>query len=307
MFERGLVGRGSASWASGGILFPLHPADVSGKNLQLLKASLATYQDWAKELAETSGIDPQYLASGLDIRTQAGEAQAWETLCSSLGYAFQSENGKNTGDRELFLSKVAQVRSPRLLRALKAAVLRLGGAIFQNTAVTGLCASSGKLNGVKTASGRHASELVVLCAGAWSSGLLPELPITPVRGQMLALRSEPGMLSSIVLKQRKYLVPRSDGIILAGSTLEQCGFDDSPTEPGRAELQSAALALDSRCKSLPLVAHWSGLRPMPMTGQTMIEWSRQHENLLINVGQYRLGMTLAPASAADALRQIEAL
>jgi glycine oxidase len=142
---------------------------------------------------------------------------------------------------------------------------------------------------------------VVICAGAWSAEVLKNLSaplkIEPVKGQMLLFKFKQQPIASILLHGGRYLIPRRDGHMLIGSTLEYRGFDKSPTPAAKQSL------LDSAYKILPMlkrhkpVAQWSGLRPAAPEGIPFIGKLEGFENLYINAGQFRNGLVLAPASA----------
>jgi glycine oxidase len=142
---------------------------------------------------------------------------------------------------------------------------------------------------------------VVIAGGAWSAALLRDtgldLPVTPVRGQMIQFKARPGLLRHIVLDRDHYLVPRQDGLILAGSTLEHVGFDKSTTQAARDLLRERALQLVPALADCPIVRHWAGLRPGSKDGIPLIDEHPQIRGLYVNAGHYRNGVGMAPASA----------
>ena len=140
------------------------------------------------------------------------------------------------------------MRNPRLLQALMKAVELRGGVIVEDTEVTRWNMAGGRVRSVSTSRGEeYAAANYVVTAGAWSGRLLHQLAlkldIWPVRGQILLFRADPGLLDVIVLKEPEkfYLIPRRDGHILAGSTLEDAGFDKGPNRrgPGDATCKGA--------------------------------------------------------------------
>ncbi len=150
----------------------------------------------------------------------------------------------------LWLPGVCQVRNPRLLQALMKAVELRGGVIVEDTEVTRWNMAGGRVRSVGTSRGEeYAAANYVVTAGAWSGRLLHQfalkLDIWPVRGQILLFRADPGLLDVIVLKEPEkfYLIPRRDGHVLAGSTLEDAGFDKGGTAEGREMLLAIARAL----------------------------------------------------------------
>lgn len=304
VIERGQIGPGGASWAGGGILAPLDPAQLDPDLLPLLQDSLAVYADWCARLREDSGIDPEYRVSGMSVLAPAdgGAWRKWAGTCGLRVDAGRSQRGVGcTRDSVVDLPGVAQVRSPRLLRALAAAVRARGGMIIENEAVVALDES-----GVLTARRRLVAGLVVIAAGAWSGELDAAARVVPVKGQMLLFEAAGEPLDRILLHRDMYLIPRRDGCIVAGSTLEYAGFDSTPTIAGRERILSALREFAPSLAEREPIAHWAGLRPAPMHGALpSVEWSKQHPGRLLNCGHHRLGITLAPGSARRIARVIE--
>ena len=297
VIERGVVGRGSASWAGGGILSPLEPDGVDEATTPLLRDSLARYAAWCDGLHQASGIDPEYLVSGLQVLAPA-DAGAWQQAARRWNLVSRViVPGAVEGPRPVVeLPDVAQVRSPRLLRALLGAFLAAGGECIENEAGVSLQGGS-RITGVMTAAATYSAGVVVVAAGAWSDGLGAKVAVRPVRGQMLLLQARPGEVRSIVLRQGRYLVPRRDGVVLVGSTIEDVGFADQTTEEARASLLDSVRDLAPGLADRRVLAHWSGLRPAPSGSAPLIGWHPERRGLLLNSGHHRLGITLAPGSA----------
>ena len=152
------------------------------------------------------------------------------------------------------MPRIAQLRNPRLIAALKQDLRRSGADIRENVAIRGFVGEEGKLQGLLTSVGEVSAHHCLLAAGAWTAGLLEglglALPIEPVRGQMLLFRCRPGLLRHILLREYQYLIPRRDGRVLVGSTLERVGFDRATTPAAEKELRAAALAWPVLSKSL---------------------------------------------------------
>lgn len=302
VMERGAVGRGSASWAGGGILCALEPGGVDEATLPTLRDSLAMYAEWCAGLHSLSGVDPEYRASGMRVQSPADLAQwkaFFEARCS-----LRIEAASAAGDIA-WLPEVAQVRSPRLLRALAAALVASGGVLAEHEPVLGLAMQGDRVTGVRTRRGVQPAGVVVLAAGAWSQALSDQAPVRPMRGQMLLLEAAPGELDAIVLRQGRYLIPRRDGPVLVGSTLEDVGFVDEVSAEARASLLESAHAMAPQLAGHRVLAHWSGLRPAPHpAGPCIIGWAPGTRGLFLNTGHHRLGITLAPGSARAATRSI---
>lgn len=304
VIERGSVGRGAASWAGGGILSPLEPDGVDDATMPLLHDSLAGYRPWCADLQSASGIDPEYLVSGLQVLPPA-DLDAWTVAARRWTLASRVVTRRSGGDGGpvVELPGVAQVRSPRLLRALLHAFRAAGGICLEGVTGVSLQGES-HVCGVVTDQGAVAAGIVVMAAGAWSNGWGASVPVRPVRGQMLLMDAKPGELRSIVLREGRYLVPRRDGVVLVGSTLEEAGFVDQTTDEARVSLLASLRDLAPSLADRRVLAHWSGLRPAPTGSAPLIGWHPERQGLYLNTGHHRLGITLAPGSARRAAQQI---
>jgi glycine oxidase len=154
---------------------------------------------------------------------------------------------------------------------------------------------------VQTATTALPTDQVVLATGAWAGlGLqgLPGIPnIRPIRGQMLLFRLQPGVLETILFRNGLYLIPRLDGHVLVGSTLEDVGFDKSTDAATRQRLHAEAAELLPALAAVQPLRHWAGLRPGSPDNIPVIDRHPDFDNVFVNAGHYRYGVTLAPASA----------
>ena len=173
--------------------------------------------------------------------------------------------------------------------------------LFEHTPVKGLLLGEHGVHGLMTEQGEFKAERVVIAGGAWSALLLETigvtLPVRPVRGQMILYRAAPKVVQRIVLSQDRYVVPRRDGRILVGSTLEETGFDKSTTRSAMLELEAEARRLIPALTDYTIEHHWAGLRPGSPHGIPYIMQHPQIEGLFINTGHFRNGVVLGPASA----------
>jgi glycine oxidase len=199
------------------------------------------------------------------------------------------------------MEQVAQVRNPRLLKALRVAAEDRGVEIVERCEVTGLTRRGDRVSGVSTSQGEFEAEAVVVCGGAWSASILGELArvpeVAPVRGQMLLFRTPPQTVRRIVLAGARYVIPRRDGRVLVGSTVEHVGFDKSTTEEAKQELREAAFGLIPALQEAPLEQHWAGLRPGSPNGVPYIGPHPELAGLYVNAGHYRNGVVMGLASA----------
>lgn len=301
-----------SSWAGGGILYPLLPWNYANPVTDLVQRSLALYPDWITDLSGL-GPDPEYRRSGMLVLPpfDTSSAVSW---CASHATRITSPRARailpelGVDQDVLWLPDVAQARNPRLMKAMKLKLLELGVDCSENTEVMGFRSAQGSITGVETPHGVMQAERYIVTAGAWSKTLLGEhaleLAIRPVRGQMLLFKTRPDALRSIVLRNGIYLIPRRDGHILVGSTLEEAGFDKSTTQEAMNLLHHAACEILPLLRAAPLIQHWSGLRPGSPDNIPVISRHPGFENLYINSGHFRYGVTMAPASAEIMANQI---
>ena len=307
LLERGQLGR-EASWAGAGVLAALEPQATPAALQALMRYSEGRYADLARDLEAETGIDPEWERSGLLLVGPDAEAQA--TACTTTGTIVEALDAECLARLEPALSipapawrvpAVAQIRNPRLLRALRGALAAARVAVREHCDVRALRHTKGRILGVETVGERIDARTVVIAAGPWSRSLLDGLPhppvIFPVRGQMLLYRSAARTLRHIVQHGEVYLVPRRDGTMLVGSTVEQVGFDKTVTGEARAALHAAAGALVPALARQPIVDHWAGLRPGSGTGMPVIAGHPEVRGLYANTGHFRSGIVLAPGSA----------
>lgn len=310
LVERGSIGRES-SWAGGGILSPLYPWRYRDAVTELARWSQARYPALAEALHEETGVDPEWTCSGLlmlNCDAERDEAVSW---AASFGYELESVEGRETLHRlepglseaassGLWMPEVAQLRNPRLLQAVRKSLERLGVDIREQCQVTGFLHASGHIRGVETTDGELAADQVVVAGGAWSgellSGLGIELPVHPVRGQMLLYKARPDLVRRIVLSQDRYVIPRRDGRILVGSTLEEVGFEKQTTREARTELEGEARRIIPALSDYPVEKHWAGLRPASPHGVPFIGPHPEIDGLYVNTGHFRNGVVTGLAS-----------
>ena len=165
--------------------------------------------------------------------------------------------------------------------------------------MTDIIKKSGKVTGVSSSMGDIIADNVLVAGGAWSANLLKNINISvePVKGQMILFKTEPGKIKRITLSQDRYVIPRKDGRVLVGSTLEHTGFDKSTTTAAREELMQEAFRIIPCLKEAEVEFHWAGLRPGSTKGIPYICSIPGVEGLYLNAGHYRNGVVLGPASA----------
>ncbi len=309
LLERGELARES-SWAGGGILSPLYPWRYPDSVTRLASWSQQTYAELCVDLYENTGIDPEYLPNGLLIEAPGERSRAlhWSAMHRHMllpvntdRIAEMEPERKRPPEEAIWMPGIAQVRNPRLARALAQDAVQRGVHIRTQTPVLNLETRNNRILGVTTAAGRLSATTVVLCAGAWTGELSQILPtsadIRPVRGQMLLFKGKPDTIHHMMLEENRYIIPRKDGRILFGSTLEEVGFDKSTTSTARTALEQLAIRRFPVLKGFSVEQHWAGLRPAAPAGIPYIARHPQIDNLFINAGHYRNGVVLGPASA----------
>ncbi len=309
LLEAGESGRES-SWAGGGIVSPLYPWRYSAAVTALAHWSQDFYPRLGEQLLAATGIDPEVHVTGLywlDLDDEA-EALAWAEregrVLRSVDIAEVRRQVPVLGEgfgRAIHMPGVANVRNPRLVKALRAALAAMPNVeLREHCPVTDFIQEGERICGVVTAAGEIRAERVVLAAGAWSGELLGtlglQLPVEPVKGQMILYKCAEDFLPSMVLAKGRYAIPRRDGHVLIGSTLEYAGFDKTPTDNALESLKASAEELLPALKGAEVVGHWAGLRPGSPEGIPFIGELPTHPGLWLNCGHFRNGLVLAPAS-----------
>lgn len=318
LLERGSVGR-QASWAGAGILAPAHPLHSLHPLDRLAGRSSQIHQEWATKILRETGCDVGYWnCGGLYLARTAGESalllgqrDGWqaeqiphEVWDSAQLEAHFSGRVRPTGRtlQAVWVPSESQIRNPHLIAGLHAAITKLGGEVEENLGDLKLCCDGNRISRIESASGwRGDCDVVCVAAGAWSyqllSALAIRLPVEPVRGQMVLFQLETP-LDAIINEGSRYLVPRKDGHLLAGSTMEEVGFDDSTTEIEIRGLVEFAASLLPEISAAKVVRRWAGLRPASFDGLPYVGWIPDWENLIAATGHLRSGLQLAPGNAA---------
>ncbi len=308
LLEQSTLGQES-SWAGGGILSPLYPWRYPDAVSELVNWSRKNWSDFIQQIQQESGSETESLASGMLILHEKEQAQAQEwaarfdvtlkKISANELHELEPELRRQTEDA-LWMPEVGQVRNPRLLKAVHLAAIKAGVTIFENHAVSELLSQQGRINGVACQQQTFFADNVVVTAGAWSAELLSslgyEIPVQPVRGQMIQIQARPGLIKHITLSEGRYIIPRRDGKVLVGSTLEYAGFDKSLNDKTRDELQATAIAIAPALADYEVVNHWAGLRPGSPQGIPTIGEVPHIKGLFINSGHFRNGVALSLSS-----------
>ncbi|NNM79820.1 MAG: glycine oxidase ThiO [Gallionella sp.] len=311
LLERGSLGQ-EASWAGGGIMSPLCSWDYQDAVTRLAHRSMAMFPGTAESLHQSTGIDPEYQRSGMLVLPPF-DTDAALNWCGQRQFPVQTVNVADylpgQDSLGLLLPEVAQVRNPRLLRALRKRVEMLGGVILEQHEVLNFLHHDSRISALQTTRGEFSADVYVITAGAWSKQLLGEhalqLNVKPIRGQILLLKFNAPPFQNILLKKDLYLIPRRDGHVLLGSTLEDVGFDKSITQIARDSLLGRVREIFPAWKNVEPIKHWAGFRPGSPDNIPTIARHPHFANLYANTGHFRYGVTMSLASAELLRNEIE--
>jgi glycine oxidase len=298
-----------SSWAGGGIVSPLFPWRYPDEITSLSRISQDLYPVIIDKLQQATGLDAEYLPSGMlvvgdyDSEQPHEWAQRTQVNMQTVDKAELKQLAPELSDtcqRGYWFPQVHQVRNPRLV-ALVLAFLKLTDVyLVENQPVEEILTRSGTVTGVKTQQANYNADSVVVAGGAWTSSILQTQPIErtvkPIKGQMLLLKGNPGAVRHITLSDDRYIIPRKDGRILVGSTTEDVGFDKTASVSVKQELYDYAISTIPLLKQYEIEHHWAGLRPSSSDGIPVIGQHPEIKNLFINSGHYRNGVVMAPAS-----------
>jgi glycine oxidase len=299
----------AAGFVAAGMLAP-HAEGLSGPLLTLAQHSLERIPAWVEQIEADSGLRCGLRPCGIVVPFRTlPELEAFPTAASGqrLDRAALEREIPGIGPQwqvGLLFAQDGQIDNRRrLMRALERACVGLGVTFQEGSEVLALEQNSaGALVGVRvrTAEGeerRLATEQAVLCCGAWSARLLPQLPVFPVKGQMLSLQGPIGALPRVLFGPGTYLVPREDGLLVVGATSEpEAGFEEGLTPAGQRQLQAGIAALLPQAADWPPMERWWGFRPCtpdeaPLLGAGPLE------GLWLATGHHRNGVLLAAITA----------
>jgi len=317
LLERGNMGRES-SWAGAGILCPIHPWLYPDAFSELVNASLLLYPEFQKRLESQTGMSIQRIESGLLIPFFGDEgSNHWQAAIDwSERFGCQVEQLDSSGtlkqeptlspsiEKSLYWPGVGQLRNPRLLQAVEKRLVQLGVEVVEDAEVTGLLreGEAGAVSGLVTTDGRSfAANQVLLAGGSWSGDLAKqmgfELPVAPVKGQIVLLKGEPGAMTGIVKHDDAYFVPRTDGRVLVGASMEFVGFERGTTDDVVSGLLGSTRRIAPGLADCEVEHQWMGFRPGSPDGMPYLGPVESIPGLWVASGHYRNGVALAPITA----------
>ncbi|HEV2489703.1 MAG TPA: glycine oxidase ThiO [Candidatus Acidoferrales bacterium] len=316
-----------ASWAAAGMLSPAPDAPEAAPLVPFARESYRLYPEFISSIEKTGGMRVEFRQCGaLEIFfAPDGEAERDKRIAEirrhgiaaepiSLSEAQQKEPLLNPAAKAvLYIPDEAYVDPRGLTQAALAAARNSGAEIRAGSEVISILTRQKRCEGVLVAdhktmsagsmSARAGEKIqtrkIVIAAGSFSGSIgwmERYAPTHPVRGQMVALRTAAGGLRCVLRSKHGYVVPRENGLCVAGSTLENAGFEKQVTPGGLGKILSAAVELAPTMENAAVIETWSGLRPgtpdhLPIIGPTDVE------GLFIATGHYRNGILLAPATA----------
>ena len=298
----------AAGFVAAGMLAP-HAEGLEDQLLALGEISLKRISGWVAQIEADSGLSCGLRSTGIVVPFRSAEER------DRYPTANQGEPlNRDDLDQELpglaaawtaglLFAQDGQIDNRRqLMRALESACVDRGVHFQEGVEVLDLIHRDGRLSGVRARDSEGSlfslpCRQAVLCSGAWSARLLPELPVFPVKGQMLSLQTPRGALRRVIFGPGIYMVPREDGLVVVGATSErEAGFSEGLTPHGQTTLKEGIAALVPEAIHWPPMERWWGFRPCtpdegPLLGSSPIE------GLLLACGHHRNGVLMASATS----------
>ncbi len=311
LLDRQAVGK-EASWAGAGMLPPGSWFSDHAAAEALAALSQPLHAQWSASLRELTGVDDQWQRMGGLYAITPGtrdDLQAKFSRWKQQGITVERLSTAQArgmapefvpGDA-YFVPEEAQVRNPRRLKALRAGCERLGVTVSEHTRVISFEVVDDRVALANTSAGPVAADNFCLTAGAWTGGLVEQLEVStstkPYRGQLMLLKLPRQVLSTVYHQAGNYIVPRRDGHVLIGATLEDVGFDKRTRQSELNALVAFAHRVAPCLKQATVEKSWAGLRPGSPDGLPMIGPLPGYQNAWIASGHFRSGLQFAPATA----------
>lgn len=314
ILEKGKIGR-EASFAAAGMLAVQSETDKPDDFFEFCRESNELYPKFAEELFDETGVDIEldregtlYLAFSENDIGEIEKRFEWQ---KKAGLNVEKLSAIETHKFEPFVSPDIlgslffpddwQVENRKLIHALEKYAEFNDIEIRENCEVKNLLIENGKIVGAETSDEKVFAETVVLATGAWTSLIKADsfaMPgIKPVRGQIVEFQTAKRLFQKVIYSPHSYLVPRQDGRILTGATVEDAGFDKTISELATEFLRENALEIAPSLANLKIHDQWVGLRPFVSDGLPIVGEVSEIENLFIATAHYRNGILLAPITA----------
>jgi glycine oxidase len=312
VFEKGEPGR-EASWASAGILSPAPEAPGMIPIVPLAKASMGLYPGFVANVEEISGQSVGFRPFGtmdaLFSRDATRDLSTLIALHHGLGLRAEPLRPEEARELEPALSpeveaaalrpEEASIDNRALTRAVLQAALKNGAEIFPDHGVEAIWREKGRCAGLKLRDANVSAKWTIIAAGCFSAnieGVAAYAPVRPAKGQMVSMRADELKIERVLWSEKVYVVPRNDGRILAGASVEYVGFDKHVTAGAVEKILSDAIELVPGLAKARIEETWAGLRPdspdhLPILGPTDLD------GLLMATGHFRSGVMLTPVTA----------
>lgn len=314
IFDQQHAGK-AASWAGGGILSPMYPWRYPPEVNELAKHGKSLYEKWNEKLKPITGIDFEIHETGLLIFDQddfdrglhyKDQYQDPMQQCEYLNQSALAEINPKVSYQfkdAIHFPQIANLRNPRLLKSIIYYLKQHPKvAFYEQCWVDHFERSHQSIRALKLQNGQSfIADQFVITTGAWSEHWAIQLnlniPVHPVQGQMLLFKTPEQWLPTMCMNKVMYLIPRQDGHIVCGSSMNEIGFDQRPSVHTLQDIYKASIEMVPELSQFPIVQQWAGLRPSSPTGVPYIGIMPNIDNLWANFGHYRNGLCMGPASA----------
>jgi glycine oxidase len=297
VIEREICGKG-ATWAAAGMLAP-EAERLEGTLLDFGIRSRDMYPKWIANLMRLSGLDCGYWCCGMIAPSL--EESDHQIISQHPKYINREESRKRQSGLgesilgSLWLPEDGQVNNRKLAKALLTTSQSLSIKILEGVTVYQIVRDAQRVTHLDTSVGNLQGDRYILATGAWTRSLLP-LPVKPIKGQMLSVFDRDRQLQRVIYAPSCYIVPRQDGKIVIGATVEDNGFAQGNTAAGLAQLLNRAIAVYPAIANMPITETWWGFRPHA-PNEIPILGASDYENLILATGHYRNGILFAPITA----------
>lgn len=313
ILERGEIGK-EASFAAAGMLAPHAETEKLDDFYYFCDESNKLYPSFAEELLDETGVDIEldregtlYLAFNENDVSEIRRRFEWQ---KSAGLEVEHLSAQETRQLEPFVSPDVleslffpndwQVENRQVLHALEKYCEFNEIKIIQNCRATELLIENRKAIGVQTPLNDFFADTIISATGAWSAlirNYISPFEVKPIRGQMISFHTAKRLFSKVIYSPRGYLVPRADGRVLVGATVEDVGFEKEITDSGIDFLRENAFEIAPSLINLEIHEKWCGLRPFAADGLPILGSFPQVENFFTATAHYRNGILLAPLTA----------
>ena len=317
ILEKNSLCGAEASSAAAGMLAPQSETDKFDDFYYLCRESRDSYPNFANELFDETSIDIEldqngtlYLAFTETDAAEIRERYEWQI---KAGLDVEHLTAEDVRKAEPFISPDVrealffpndwQVENRKLVSALRKFAELHQINIVENAEVINLLSENGIVTGAETESEKFLADNVILTTGAWTSLIkIGEnasmiVNVKPIRGQMYSYKTAKRLFTKVIYSPRGYIVPRADGRILVGATVENVGFDKSVTASGIEYLRENALEISPNFANLEISERWAGLRPSAPDGLPILGSFPEIKNFYVATAHYRNGILLAPLTA----------